>query len=137
MKRLVDYNDKIINDTVLEYYGVTYSEKRDITDVDKVFGNAILQAIKHVVRGKYPNADEEVIHQYVGCLMRYVLHLHIDIAMALTPELKCKGIYRYVVNSIRKCFIKDYADSGMSNEEIYSIVIEKLLGKLEQLFFDN
>lgn len=138
MKRLVDYNDEIINDTVLKYYGVTYSEQRDIADVDRILGYAILQAIKHAVRGKYHTADEELVNQYGNCLMRYVMHLHIDIAMALTQDCKSAGIYRYVVNSLRQSLIKDYAkESDLSNEEIYAIVIDKLLGQLEQLFFDN
>ena len=138
MKRLVDYNDKIINNTVLQYYGVEYSSQRDLSDIDRHFAHAIMQALKHSVYGKYPNADKDVVKQYVGCLIRYVLHIDIDVALLLTQDLKYIGIYRYLVNLLRRSLIKDYAaDNRLSNEEIYAIVIKRLLRQLEELFFKN
>ena len=136
MKRLLSFNaDAIINTEIINYYGIKYCGKCEIGKLDYKSSHAIKQALNHSVREKFPEADKVIASQYVSCIIKYVMHLEPEIAEILTQDEDSVAIYMGVVGALRRNFINEFSEIMIGSEEICIIVVNKLLERLERLFF--
>ena len=73
MKRLISCNvDGIINDTVLKFFEIELSERRDIANIDERTAYAIRQAMIHSLQMRYPKTEEKQVNQFAACVIRYM-----------------------------------------------------------------
>lgn len=136
MKRLIKSNAAgIINETVLQHYGIELSERRDIANIDERTAYAIKQAMVHVLQMRYPKAEAQKVNQFVSCIIRYIMHMEPEIVLKLTENEPLLCTWGRVVDGIRRSLIKTHAGSEMSNDKVIVTIVPELLKELERTYF--
>ena len=78
MKRLKAIEQKasrLVNQTVLDFYGIKLNPKKDLANLDKVTIHAIKQAMIFAVTHRYPDQYDWITDLLVDCVLSFVMHL--------------------------------------------------------------
>ncbi len=135
MKRLINNRaSRIINATVLEFYGININTKKDLAALDKTAVHAIKQVMTYVIQNRHPDAEEWVIELLVCCVLRHVMHLDSEISQQFVLRDPNLMIWGNVVTSLREYTTQKYADC-VNYEAIYPIIVSEILMQLEKLMF--
>lgn len=135
MKRLINNRaSRIINSTVLEFYGININSKKDLAALDKTAVYAIKQTMTFVIQHRHVDAEEWVIELLVCCVLRHVMHLDPDISQEYIQHDPNLMIWGNVVTSLREYATQKYADC-VNYEALYPIIVSEILMQLEKLMF--
>ena len=77
MKRLRAIEQKasrLVNQTVLDFYGIKLNPKKDLANLDKVTIHAIKQAMIFAVTHRYPDQYDWITDLLVDCVLSFVMH---------------------------------------------------------------
>jgi hypothetical protein len=77
--RLIEQRaSRLVNQTVLDFYGIRLNPKKDLANLDKVTIHAIKQAIICAVSHRYPDTYDWITDLMASCVLGYVMHQMID-----------------------------------------------------------
>ena len=136
MKRLRAIEQKasrLVNQTVLDFYGIKLNPKKDLENLDKVTIHAIKQAMIFAVTHRYPDQFDWITDLMISCVLSFVMHLDPHIVRGETKTDAQLLLWGNVVAAIREFSATKYASSSLPNETVIPIVVEEILVGLEKL----
>ena len=134
MKRLIDNRaSRLVNKTVLDFYGIRLSPRIDLADMDKTVIHAIKQAMIFAVTHRYPDQFDWITDLMISCVLSFVMHLDPHIVRGETKTDAQLLLWGNVVAAIREFSATKYASSSLPNETVIPIVVEEILMGLEKL----
>ena len=134
MKRLIEYKtSRLVNKTVIDFYGIQLNARKDLADMDKVTIHAIKQAMIFAVTHRYPDQFDWITDLLVSCLLSYVMHLDPQLVRGEVKTDAQLLLWGNVVAAIREFSATKYASSSLPNETVIPIVVEEILIGLEKL----
>ena len=136
MKRLRAIEQKasrLVNQTVLDFYGIRLNPKKDLADLDKTTIHAIKQAMIFAVTHRYPDQYDWITDLLVDCVLSFVMHLDPQLVRGEVKTDAQLLLWGNVVAAIREFSATKYASSSLPNETVIPIVVEEILVGLEKL----
>ena len=134
MKRLIEYKtSRLVNKTVIDFYGIQLNARKDLADMDKVTIHAIKQAMIFAVTHRYPDQFDWITDLLVDCVLSFVMHLDPQLVRGETKTDAQLLLWGNVVAAIREFSATKYASSSLPNETVIPIVVEEILMGLEKL----
>ena len=122
-----------VNMAVLRYYGIELNKRKDLAELDRTSIHAISQAMTFVVKRRYAESEEWVVDLLVSCVMREIMHVDPQITKEETIEHEQLMVWSPVITALRESLTKKYAGTILPNDELVSIIVEKMLMRLERL----
>ena len=136
MKRLRAIEQKasrLVNQTVLDFYGIKLNPKKDLANLDKVTIHAIKQAIIFAVTHRYPDQYDWITDLLVDCVLSFVMHLDPQLVRGETKTDAQLLLWGNVVAAIREFSATKYASSSLPTEAVVPYIVEEILIGLEKL----
>ena len=136
MKRLRAIEQKasrLVNQTVLDFYGIKLNPKKDLADLDKVTIHAIKQAMIFAVTHRYPDQYDWITDLLVDCVLSFVMHLDPQLVRGETKTDAQLLLWGNVVAAIREFSATKYASSSLPTEAVVPYIVEEILIGLEKL----
>ena len=134
MKRLIEYKtSRLVNKTVIDFYGIQLNARKDLADMDKVTIHAIKQAMIFAVTHRYPDQFDWITDLLVDCVLSFVMHLDPQLVRGEVKTDAQLLLWGNVVAAIREFSATKYASSSLPNETVIPIVVEEILMGLEKL----
>lgn len=134
MKRLIDNRaSRLVNRTVLNFYGINLNQRKDLAYLDNITVYGIKQAMIVSVTHRYPDAADWIVDLLVNCVLKYVMHLEMEIVQAETKEDAQLLLWGNVVKAIREFSATKFADSSLPTETVVTIIVDEILIGLEKL----
>ena len=134
MKRLIEYKtSRLVNKTVIDFYGIQLNARKDLADMDKVTIHAIKQAMIFAVTHRYPDQFDWITDLLVDCVLSFVMHLDPQLVRGEVKTDAQLLFWGNVVAAIREFSATKYASSSLPNETVIPIVVEEILVGLEKL----
>ena len=136
MKRLRAIEQKasrLVNQTVLDFYGIKLNPKKDLANLDKVTIHAIKQAMIFAVTHRYPDQYDWITDLLVDCVLSFVMHIDPQL---VREEVKADAqllVWGNVVTAIREFSATKYAESRLPTEAVVPYIVEEILSGLEKL----
>ena len=134
MKRLIEYKtSRLVNKTVIDFYGIQLNARKDLADMDKVTIHAIKQAMIFAVTHRYPDQFDWITDLLVSCVLSYVMHLDPQLVRGETKTDAQLLLWGNVVVAIREYSATKYASSSLPTETVVPFIVEEILIGLEKL----
>ena len=136
MKRLRAIEQKasrLVNQTVLDFYGIKLNPKKDLANLDKVTIHAIKQAMIFAVTHRYPDQFDWITDLMISCVLSFVMHLDPLIVRGETKTDAQLLLWGNVVAAIREFSATKYASSSLPTEAVVPYIVEEILIGLEKL----
>lgn len=136
MKRLRAIEQKasrLVNQTVLDFYGIKLNPKKDLANLDKVTIHAIKQAMIFAVTHRYPDQYDWITDLLVDCVLSFVMHLDPQLVRGETKTDAQLLLWGNVVAAIREFSATKYASSSLPTEAVVPYIVEEILIGLEKL----
>ena len=134
MKRLIEYKtSRLVNKTVIDFYGIQLNARKDLADMDKVTIHAIKQAMIFAVTHRYPDQFDWITDLLVDCVLSFVMHLDPQLVRGEVKTDAQLLLWGNVVAAIREFSATKYASSSLPHETVIPIVVEEILVGLEKL----
>ena len=136
MKRLRAIEQKasrLVNQTVLDFYGIKLNLKKDLADLDKVTIHAIKQAMIFAVTHRYPDQYDWITDLLVDCVLNFVMHLAPQLVRGETKTDAQLLLWGNVATAIREFSATKYASSSLPTETVVPYIVEEILIGLEKL----
>ena len=134
MKRLIEYKtSRLVNKTVIDFYGIQLNARKDLADMDKVTIHAIKQAMIFAVTHRYPDQFDWITDLLVSCLLSYVMHLDPQLVRGEVKTDAQLLLWGNVVAAIREFSATKYASSSLPTEAVVPYIVEEILIGLEKL----
>lgn len=134
MKRLINNRaSRLVNKTVLDFYGITLNPKKDLADLDKVAVHAIKQAILCAITHRYPDTYDWIRNLMADCVLSYVMHLEPQLVMGEAKADAQLLLWGNVVTAIREYSATRYSGSSLPTEAVVPYIVEEILVGLERL----
>ena len=136
MKRLRAIEQKasrLVNQTVLDFYGIKLNPKKDLANLDKVTIHAIKQAMIFAVTHRYPDQFDWITDLLVSCVLSYVMHLDPQLVRGEVKTDAQLLLWGNVVAAIREFSATKYASSSLPTEAVVPYIVEEILIGLEKL----
>ena len=136
MKRLRAIEQKasrLVNQTVLDFYGIKLNPKKDLANLDKVTIHAIKQAMIFAVTHRYPEQFDWITDLLVDCVLSFVMHLDPHLVRGETKTDAQLLLWGNVATAIREFSATKYASSSLPTEAVVPYIVEEILIGLEKL----
>ena len=136
MKRLKALEQKawrLVNQTVLDFYGIKLNPKKDLANLDKVTIHAIKQAMIFAVTHRYPEQFDWITDLLVDCVLSFVMHLDPHLVRGETKTDAQLLLWGNVATAIREFSATKYASSSLPTEAVVPYIVEEILIGLEKL----
>ena len=136
MKRLRAIEQKasrLVNQTVLDFYGIKLNPKKDLANLDKTTIHAIKQAMIFAVTHRYPDQFDWITDLLVDCVLSFVMHLDPHIVRGETKTDAQLLLWGNVATAIREFSATKYASSSLPTEAVVPYIVEEILIGLEKL----
>ena len=136
MKRLRAIEQKasrLVNQTVLDFYGIKLNPKKDLANLDKVTIHAIKQAMIFAVTHRYPDQFDWITDLLVDCVLSFVMHLDPHLVRGETKTDAQLLLWGNVATAIREFSATKYASSSLPTEAVVPYIVEEILIGLEKL----
>ena len=136
MKRLriiENRSSRIVNQTVLDFYGIRLNPKKDLADLDKTTIHAIKQAMIFAVTHRYPDQYDWITDLLVDCVLSFVMHLDPHLVRGETKTDAQLLLWGNVATAIREFSATKYASSSLPTEAVVPYIVEEILIGLEKL----
>ena len=136
MKRLRAIEQKasrLVNRTVLDFYGIKLNSKKDLADLDKTTIHAIKQAMIFAVTHRYPDQFDWITDLLVDCVLSFVMHLDPQLVRGEVKTDAQLLLWGNVVAAIREFSATKYASSSLPTEAVVPYIVEEILIGLEKL----
>ena len=136
MKRLRAIEQKasrLVNQTVLDFYGIKLNPKKDLANLDKTTIHAIKQAMIFAVTHRYPNQFDWITDLLVDCVLSFVMHLDPHLVRGETKTDAQLLLWGNVATAIREFSATKYASSSLPTEAVVPYIVEEILIGLEKL----
>ena len=136
MKRLKFIENKasrLVNQTVLDFYGIKLNPKKDLADLDKTTIHAIKQAMIFAVTHRYPDQFDWITDLLVDSVLSFVMHLDPQLVRGETKTDAQLLLWGNVVVAIREYSATKYASSSLPTETVVPFIVEEILIGLEKL----
>ena len=136
MKRLRAIEQKasrLVNQTVLDFYGIKLNPKKDLANLDKVTIHAIKQAMIFAVTHRYPDQYDWITDLLVDCVLSFVMHLDPHLVRGETKTDAQLLLWGNVATAIREFSATKYASSSLPTEAVVPVIVEEILIGLEKL----
>ena len=136
MKRLRAIEQKasrLVNQTVLDFYGIKLNPKKDLANLDKVTIHAIKQAMIFAVTHRYPDQFDWITDLLVDCVLSFVMHLDPHLVRGETKTDAQLLLWGNVATAIREFSATKYASSSLPTEAVVPVIVEEILIGLEKL----
>ena len=134
MKRLIKQKaSRLVNKTVLDFYGITLNPKKDLATLDKVTIHAIKQAMICAVTHRYPDQFDWITDLMVNCVLSFVMHLDPQLVRREAKVDAQLLLWDNVATAIREFAATKYASSSLPNETIVPVIVDEILVGLEKL----
>ena len=134
MKRLIENKaSRLVNKTVLDFYGITLSPRIDLADMDKTVIHAIKQAMIFAVTHRYPDQYDWITDLLVDCVLNFVMHLDPQLVRGETKTDAQLLLWGNVATAIREFSATKYASSSLPTEAVVPYIVEGILIGLEKL----
>ena len=136
MKRLRAIEQKasrLVNQTVLDFYGIKLNPKKDLANLDKVTIHAIKQAMIFAVTHRYPDQYDWITDLLVDCVLSFVMHLDPHLVRGETKTDAQLLLWGNVATAIREFSATKYASSSLPTEAVVPYIVEEILIGLEKL----
>ena len=134
MKRLIENkSSRLVNKTVLDFYGITLNHRIDLAEMDKTTIHAIKQAMICSISHRYPDQCDWIAKLMVNCVLSYVMHLDPQL---VREEVKADAqllLWGNVTTAIREFSATKYAESSLPTETVVPYIVEEILAGLEKL----
>ena len=135
MKRLINNRaSRIINATVLTYYGIEINTNIDLAALDKSTVLSLKEMVTYVVKNRHADAEEWIVELLANCVIRFVMHVEPNISREIAPNEPNLMIWGNVVVALREYATKKYAEY-MPDDALYPIIATEILMQLENLLF--
>ena len=136
MKRLRAIEQKasrLVNQTVLDFYGIKLNPKKDLANLDKVTIHAIKQAMIFAITHRYPDQFDWITDLLVDCVLSFVMHLDPHLVRGETKTDAQLLLWGNVATAIREFSATKYASSSLPTEAVVPVIVEEILIGLEKL----
>ena len=136
MKRLRAIEQKasrLVNRTVLDFYGIKLNSKKDLADLDKTTTHAIKQAMVFAITNRYLDTYDWIRNLMADCVLSFVMHIDPQLVRGEVKTDAQLLLWGNVVAAIREFSATKYASSSLPNETVIPIVVEEILVGLEKL----
>ena len=136
MKRLKAIEQKasrLVNQTVLDFYGIKLNPKKDLANLDKVTIHAIKQAMIFAVTHRYPDQYDWITDLLVDCVLSFVMHLDPQLVRGEVKTDAQLLLWGNVATAIREFSATKYASSSLPTEAVVPYIVEEILIGLEKL----
>ena len=140
MKRLRAIEQKasrLVNQTVLDFYGIKLNPKKDLANLDKVTIHAIKQAMIFAVTHRYPDQYDWITDLLVDCVLSFVMHLDPHLVRGETKTDAQLLLWGNVATAIREYSATKYASSSLPTETVVPYIVEEILIGLEKLIMGS
>ena len=136
MKRLKFIENKlsrIVNQTVLDFYGIRLNPQKDLANLDKTTIHAIKQAMIFAITHRYPDQFDWITDLLVDCVLCFVMHLDPHLVRGETKTDAQLLLWGNVATAIREFSATKYASSSLPTEAVVPVIVEEILIGLEKL----
>ena len=136
MKRLRAIEQKasrLVNQTVLDFYGIKLNPKKDLANLDKTTIHAIKQAMIFAVTHRYPDQFDWITDLLVDCVLSFVMHLDPQLVRGEVKTDAQLLLWGNVATAIREFSATKYASSSLPTEAVVPVIVEEILIGLEKL----
>ena len=134
MKRLIENKaSRLVNKTVLDFYGIRLSPRIDFAEMDKTTIHAIKQAILCAITHRYPDTFDWIRNLMADCVLSYVMHLEPQLVMGEAIADAQLLMWGHVVTAIREYSATRYSGSSLPTEAVVPVIVEEILIGLEKL----
>ena len=136
MKRLRAIEQKasrLVNQTVLDFYGIKLNPKKDLAKLDKVTIHAIKQAMIFAVTHRYPDQFDWITDLMISCVLSFVMHLDPQLVRGETKTDAQLLLWGNVATAIREFSATKYASSSLPTEAVVPYIVEVILIGMEKL----
>ena len=136
MKRLRAIEQKasrLVNQTVLDFYGIRLNPQKDLANLDKTTIHAIKQAMIFAVTHRYPDQFDWITDLLVDCVLSFVMHLDPHLVRGETKPDAQLLLWGNVATAIREFSATKYASSSLPTEAVVPYIVEEILIGLEKL----
>ena len=136
MKRLRAIEQKasrLVNQTVLDFYGIRLNPQKDLANLDKTTIHAIKQAMIFAVTHRYPDQFDWITDLLVDCVLSFVMHLDPHLVRGETKTDAQLLLWGNVATAIREFSATKYASSSLPTEAVVPYIVEEILIGLEKL----
>ena len=134
MKRLIEYKtSRLVNKTVIDFYGIQLNARKDLADMDKVTIHAIKQAMIFAVTHRYPDQFDWITDLLADCVLSFVMHIDPQL---VREEAKADAqllVWGNVVTAIREYSATRYSGSSLPTEAVVPYIVQEILVGLEKL----
>ena len=133
LKFIENKSSRIVNQTVLNFYGIKLNPKKDLANLDKVTIHAIKQAMIFAVTHRYPDQYDWITDLLVDCVLSFVMHLDPHLVRGETKTDAQLLLWGNVATAIREFSATKYASSSLPTEAVVPYIVEEILIGLEKL----
>ena len=136
MKRLRAIEQKasrLVNQTVLDFYGIKLNPKKDLANLDKTTIHAIKQAMIFAVTHRYPDQFDWITDLLVDSVLSFVMHLDPQLVRGEVKTDAQLLLWGNVTTAIREFSATKYASTSLPTETVVPVIVEEILIGLEKL----
>ena len=133
LKFIENKSSRIVNQTVLDFYGIRLNPKKDLANLDKVTIHAIKQAMNFAITHRYPEQFDWITGLLVSCVLSYVMHLDPQLVRGETKTDAQLLLWGNVVVAIREYSATRYSGSSLPTEAVVPYIVQEILVGLEKL----
>ena len=133
LKFIENKSSRIVNQTVLDFYGIRLNPQKDLANLDKTTIHAIKQAMIFAVTHRYPDVCDWITDLMISCVLSYVMHLDPQL---VREEVKTEAqllLWGNVVVAIREYSATRYSGSSLPTEAVVPYIVQEILVGLEKL----